>query len=72
MGRLELPQRRAQRIQAWRVWESVVLERPVEPSAEKREAPWKNFHAAGAGFRTHGLRAPPGPPMSLRKERAGL
>jgi antitoxin HigA-1 len=30
------------------------LKRKVEPGAEKREAPWKTFHAAGPGFRAHG------------------
>jgi antitoxin HigA-1 len=26
----------------------------AEPGAQEREAPWKKFHAAGAGFRAHG------------------
>ena len=26
----------------------------AEPGAGEREAPWKKFHAAGAGFRAHG------------------
>jgi antitoxin HigA-1 len=26
----------------------------AEPGAREREAPWKKFHAAGAGFRAHG------------------
>ena len=34
--------------------DTVRLTRNVEPAAKKREAHWKNFHAAGAGFRAHG------------------
>ena len=42
----------------------------VEPGAEEREAPWKKFHAAGAGFRGHGSHGFAGAKRSAAKRAA--
>ena len=46
------------------------LERKVEPGAEKRQATWKKYHAAGAGFRAHGSHGFAGAKKSAAKRSA--